>query len=161
MTPKQEKYAKVLRSSIMAIAIKQYGWDYDQFHNIMKEWGYGDSLRKLNVFQLKELKAHLTGKTPLKDGNKHPVCSASTPIGEGNKHPVCSASTPLREGNYSGNWKLDKQGKFMWGLMKQAGWDKNRLVKLMVKKYQKTHWNLLIEPEKRQVISILRSYIKK
>lgn len=61
MNEKQTAYAKILRQSIMAVAIKKYNWQYDQFHEIMQEWGFGDSLRKLSISRLRELKTTLFG----------------------------------------------------------------------------------------------------
>ena len=121
----KEKYAKILRQSIMAIAIKKYGWDYDEFHEIMRNWGFGDSLRKLNISELKDLKNQLNGIS-----------------------------------SFSEKWELDDQGKLMWFLMKSIGWNRRRITMLMLKKFKKTHWNLLTEKEKRQVINILKSYAK-
>jgi len=50
---------KELHSKIMAIANLKYGWDYDVFHSIMEEWGYGSSLRALDMFSLKQLRRQL------------------------------------------------------------------------------------------------------
>ncbi len=52
---------KKLRSDIMAISNLKYGWDYDEFHEIMEEWGYGNSLRALETSSLKHLKWQLMG----------------------------------------------------------------------------------------------------
>jgi len=127
----KEKYAKILRQSIMAIAIKKYGWDYDEFHEIMRNWGFGDSLRKLSISELKDLKNQLNG---FESDNAH-----------------CRLQK---------EWQLDDQGKLMWFLMKSIGWNRRRITMLMLKKFKKTHWNLLTEKEKRQVINILKSYAK-
>ena len=133
----QESYAKILRQSIMAIAIKKYGWNYDQFHEIMQEWGFGKSLRKLNIPELKDLKNQLNG------------------IESDNAHDIESDNAHCR---LQKEWELDEQGKLMWFLMKSIGWNQKRITSFMIKKYRKSHWNLLIEPEKRGVINMLRSY---
>lgn len=53
---------------------------------------------------------------------------------------------------------FDEQGKFFWSLVKQADWDRKKVQNLMVKKYSKTHWNLLTENERRQMLGIMRRY---
>jgi hypothetical protein len=128
MSELQEKYAKSLRQKIVAIAVKQYGWDLDQLHEIMKEWGYGESLRKLSIAQLKGLKNTLIARDMTVQRNAE--------------------------------WQLDAQGKYMWHLMKEIGWNRKRLVTLMIKKYHASHWNLLKAYEKRGVINILKTYQK-
>ena len=130
MTGNQEKYAKILRQSIMAIAVKRYGWNYDEFHEIMQDWGFGNSLRVLSISELKDLKNQLNGQ-------------------------LNGLSSTSKE------WELDDQGKLMWFLMKSIGWNRQRITLLLLKKFKKTHWNLLSEKEKRRVINILKSYAKK
>ncbi len=61
MTKKQLYYAKQLRQTIMAAASKQ-GWDYDYFHDLMVDWGFGNSLRALGINELHELKELLAGQ---------------------------------------------------------------------------------------------------
>ena len=56
MTNEQQK--RKLRQSIMAAASKQ-GWNYDQFHGMMVDWGYGNSLRSLELKRLIELQSLL------------------------------------------------------------------------------------------------------
>lgn len=43
---------KHLRQNIVAIAFKKYNWDMNILHDVMKEWGFGDSLRKLSTANL-------------------------------------------------------------------------------------------------------------
>ncbi len=52
---------KQLRKKIMAISAKKYGWDYDQFHDLMEEWNYGRSLRELDWHTLCKLRNELLG----------------------------------------------------------------------------------------------------
>jgi len=52
---------KHLRQKIMAISAKKYGWSYDQFHDLMEEWGYGRSLRELDWSHLCKLRNELLG----------------------------------------------------------------------------------------------------
>jgi len=55
----------------------------------------------------------------------------------------------------------DKQGRYMFALMKQAGWSEADVRSFMIKHYRKSHWNLLNKSERRAVIAMLQSYIKK
>ena len=118
---------KELRYSIMKIATGKYRWDYDSFHELMQEWGYGDSLRKLKHDRLMELRMELLG---------------------------------IQDYHIPKEYALDDQGKYMYALMKKAGWTIKRVNLFCIKKYRKSHWNLLIEPEKRAVINMLRNYGK-
>ncbi|MDP3113370.1 MAG: hypothetical protein Q8M98_01215 [Candidatus Cloacimonadaceae bacterium] len=56
---------------------------------------------------------------------------------------------------------FDKQGNYMFSLMKQAAWTDSDLRAFMIKHYNKSHWNLLNKPERRAVIAMLQNYIKK
>lgn len=56
---------------------------------------------------------------------------------------------------------FDKRGKKMYSLLKQAGWDMPRLNRYMIKRYRKTHWNLLDEQEQEGVMAMLRNYARK
>jgi len=124
----QDEYGKKLRQTIMAIAVKKYGWSYDEFHELLSEWGYPNSLRKMSIAQLKQLKGEIAGNPKYR---------------------------------YNDKWKLDSQGKYMWHIMKSIGWSRKRLTMLMLKRYKKMHWNLLEDKEKRQIINILKNYLKK
>ena len=119
-----EEYKKVLRKQIMAAASKR-GWGYDMFHDLMESWGYGRSLRKLPVRELKDLLGFLNNAQQKSMGD------------------------------------LDEQGRYLWSLMKQAGWDWNRLRLLLLKKYSASHWNALRWDEKRAVISMMKRYAAK
>ena len=122
-----EKYGKFLRQKIMASASVQ-GFSSEEFHDMLQEWGYGNSLRKLRIGELKEVRAIVN------DWNY--------------------------EKKRYGLGKLDKQGRFAWSLMKQAGWNWERLKKLILSKYKATHWNALNQSEKRGIINILKGYVK-
>ncbi len=52
---------KDIRRKIMAISVKKYGWEYDQFHDLMEQWGYGRSLKKLDWHHLCKLRNELLG----------------------------------------------------------------------------------------------------
>ncbi len=56
---------------------------------------------------------------------------------------------------------FDKQGKYMFALMKQTNWTDSDLRAFMIKHYRKSHWNLLDKSERRAVIAMLQSYLKK
>jgi len=56
---------------------------------------------------------------------------------------------------------FDKQGKYMFALMKQTNWTDSDLRAFMIKHYHKSHWNLLDKSERRAVIAMLQSYLKK
>lgn len=50
-----------LRQNIMAISVKKYDWSYDEFHDIMEDWGFGRSLRALSDSDLIKLRNELLG----------------------------------------------------------------------------------------------------
>lgn len=56
---------------------------------------------------------------------------------------------------------LDNQGSYMWSLMKEAGWNFYRLRMWMLKRCSASHWNALTASEKRGIIAMLKTYIKK
>lgn len=56
---------------------------------------------------------------------------------------------------------LDAQGKYMYSLMKDAGWDMKRLRLWWLKKMSASHWNALTDNEKRATIAMLKNYIDK
>jgi hypothetical protein len=35
------------------------GWNYEEFHDLMQQWGYGNSLRKLSIKKLVKLRQEL------------------------------------------------------------------------------------------------------
>lgn len=116
---------KQLRQSIVAISIKKYGWDLDQFHDLMADWGFGNSLRELNYPQLINLK---------------------------NKLVNISDSTPFSE--------FDDQGRYMWSIAKRV-WPQKTMKRLQffwIKHFQKSHWNILSEQQRRGTIIMLKRY---
>ena len=54
----------------------------------------------------------------------------------------------------------DKQGRYMFALMKQANWTEADVRSFMIKHYSKSHWNLLTKSERRAVIAMLQSNLK-
>jgi hypothetical protein len=46
--------------------------------------------------------------------------------------------------DYSQESAFDKQGRYFWYLVRDADWDQNQVAKLMLKKYKKSHWNILM-----------------
>ncbi len=49
----------------------------------------------------------------------------------------------------------------MFSLMKQAEWTDTELRAYMIKRFHKSHWNLLDQRERRAVIAMLQYYINK
>lgn len=62
MTEKQAKYAKQLRSQIVVYAKRDLGMEVEELHDIMANIGYGNSLRKLSLSSLINLKKLLQGE---------------------------------------------------------------------------------------------------
>ena len=58
-------------------------------------------------------------------------------------------------------YNYDRQGKYMHALMKTAGWTESQLRAFTISHFSKTHWNLLNKKERRAVIAMFQSYIKK
>jgi len=56
--------------------------------------------------------------------------------------------------------KLDSQGKYLVALMYKAGWNYKRLRALIIKTAGTTRWLNLSSSQQRQIISILKNYIK-
>ena len=62
---------------------------------------------------------------------------------------------------YSSESKFDKQGKYFWWLVNEAGWSAERVEMLMLQKYKKSHWNILTVKERSQMIAMLKVYVEK
>jgi hypothetical protein len=125
--PSTAEFAHI-RQKIMAISVKKYGWNYDEFHDLMAKWGYGRSLRELDWFHLVKLRNEL-----------------------------------LEIQGYNGMTKFDAGGKYMWYLAKLA-WPARTMSRLQhywIKKYYKSHWNILNKSERRATINMLKNYIRK
>lgn len=58
-------------------------------------------------------------------------------------------------------FSYDKQGKYMFSLMKQANWTDTDLRAYLLSHYRKSHWNLLDKKERRAVIAMLQYYVNK
>lgn len=58
-------------------------------------------------------------------------------------------------------FSYDKQGKYMFSLMKQAKWTDTDLRAYLLSHYRKSHWNLLDKKERRAVIAMLQYYVNK
>jgi hypothetical protein len=58
-------------------------------------------------------------------------------------------------------FSYDKQGKYMFSLMKQANWTDTDLRAYLLSHYSKSHWNLLDKKERRAVIAMLQYYVNK
>ena len=122
-----DKRLKILRSTIMATAIKERGWDYDTLHDLMDTWGFGRSLKKLSIGELADLLNIIRGD--------------------------------MKPGEFQyGIGALDDQGMYMWSLMKDAGWDFQRVRMWMLKHCHASHWKALYDHEKRAVIAMLKNY---
>lgn len=59
-----DKRLKILRSTIMATAAKERGWDYDTIHDMMDSWGFGRSLKKLSLGELTDILRIIRGDAP-------------------------------------------------------------------------------------------------
>ena len=56
--------------------------------------------------------------------------------------------------------EFDKQGKLFYHLWKLAGWDQQRVDRLLVKRYNTTHWNALTTQQKSALIATMQAYAK-
>jgi hypothetical protein len=54
--------------------------------------------------------------------------------------------------------EFDAQGKLFWHLARKAGWNQDRVNKLLLKRYKTTHWNALTAQQKSGVIATMQSY---
>ncbi|MCD4828204.1 MAG: hypothetical protein K8R90_02075 [Candidatus Cloacimonetes bacterium] len=115
----KDQYAKLLRREIAASAIARHGWSMDGLHQKMVEWGFGPSLRKLDIDRLKKLKHYLGGTVHTRA-------------------------------------VYDPQGRQMHALMKELGWTDADMRRFLLKRFKKTHFNVLTCSERRGVIAMLR-----
>ncbi len=56
---------------------------------------------------------------------------------------------------------LDRQGRFALHLARQVGWEERDLRLFLLKRFSKSHWNILEPREKRAVIAMFQNYLKK
>jgi len=63
--------------------------------------------------------------------------------------------------SYSTESQFDKQGKYFWWLVNEAEWSAGQVEMLMLKKFSKSHWNILSVKERSQMINILKVYAEK
>ncbi len=135
MTAKQEQYAKSLRQTIMIKVKREKGWSSEEFHQYLASWGYGDSLRKLSIRGLQEVLS---------------IIDAGT-----------EASVPSMQ-DYRAKYgigQFDKQGDFVWSMLRELGWSNDRFRKFIGKRYGIVHWNALDSRQKSGVIVMLRKYL--
>jgi hypothetical protein len=122
-TQRQIEYAKAIRRNIVIYAKTHLLITHDELHYLMRENGFGDSLRKLNLSLLIQLENLLKGKE-----------------------------------NFNFD-SLDKRGRYIWSLMKQANWSRDQLYLFIGKKFNKSAIRYLNGKEKSVLIKILREYI--
>ncbi len=63
--------------------------------------------------------------------------------------------------SYSQEAQFDDQGEFFWATCKIGKLSRESAEKIMIKKFKKTHWNILDDKEKRQMIAIAKRYADK
>lgn len=56
---------------------------------------------------------------------------------------------------------LDRQGRFAMHLARKIGWEERELRFFLLKRFSKSHWNVLETKEKRAVIAMFQNYLKK
>ncbi len=135
-TKKQEAYAKSLRQQVMITSKSLHNWSNDEFHEMLKSWGFGSSLRKLTIQQLQ----------------------AVLGIVKGEENPEQKEVSPREK---YGIGRFDKQGDYVWSLIQQVGWTNDRFRKFIGKHYQTVHWNALEAKERSGCIAMLKNYLKK
>ncbi len=136
MSAKQEAYAKSLRQHIMISSKKQHNWSNEEFHEMLKSWGFGNSLRKLSIQQLQTVLG----------------------IVKGDENPKQKEVSPREK---YGIGRFDKQGDYVWSLIQQVGWTNDKFRKFIGKHYQTVHWNALEPKERSGCIAMLKNYLKK
>ncbi len=82
-------------------------------------------------------------------------------LSEGRLQELKNLMLSYRKHGRSYEFTYDRQGMFMFALMKQAGWTEAQLRAFTIKHYRKSHWNLLEPEERRAVIAMFQKYIKK
>ncbi len=138
MTAKQEQYAKSLRQKIMIKVKREKGWSSEEFHLYLASWGYGDSLRKLSIRGLQEVVSIIdNGELRIENGE---------------------FKSPREK---YGIGQFDKQGDFVWSMLRELGWSNDSFRKFIGKRYGIVHWNALDSRQKSGVIAMLKTYLSK
>lgn len=63
--------------------------------------------------------------------------------------------------NYSPEAEFDEQGQFFWATCKIGKLTREKVEAMMIKKFKKTHWNILDDKERKQMIAIAKRYAEK
>jgi len=126
-----DQYLKHLRS-IIVITIKRRYPDVD-YRELLKDWGYDVRLSHIKDPALL-LEIHATANGSIASG--------------------------VHQFNQNSLGPLDAQGKYAFALMHSAGWTVPRLRALLIKTAGTAQWRFLSHPQQRQIISILKNYIK-
>lgn len=82
-------------------------------------------------------------------------------LSEGKLLELKNLMLSYRKHGRSSEFTYDRQGMFMFALMKQAGWTEAQLRAFTIKHYYKSHWNLLEPKERRAIIAMFQQYLKK
>lgn len=105
MTAKQEAYAKQLRQTIMAIARGYLKWSAEEAHGYFIQWGFGDSLRKLDVGSLRELETQIASVAGIADPKRcrHTPTAPGAPLKEFKpKRPSAAGMATPKQLAYAG-----------------------------------------------------------
>ncbi|MDD4276740.1 MAG: hypothetical protein PHT37_02475 [Candidatus Cloacimonetes bacterium] len=87
--------------------------------------------------------------------------SSLTALSEDRLRELKALMLKYRKHGRPNEFTFDKQGKYMFLLMKQAGWTESQFRAFTIKHYSKSHWNLLDPKERRAVIAMFQSYLNK
>lgn len=67
----------------------------------------------------------------------------------------------IRPSGQPETFALDRQGRYALYLAALVGWSEADLRAFLIKRFAKTHWNVLAVPEKRAVIAMFHNYLSK
>lgn len=56
--------------------------------------------------------------------------------------------------------EFDRQGRYFWHLAKVAGWSRERIGMLLLKRFHATHWNALDYDQRRSAIAMMQRYAR-
>ena len=79
-----------------------------------------------------------------------------TALGETELESLHDALSGYRKSGKPAAFEYDRQGRYMYHLQCQAGWNDTMMRQYLTVTYKKTHWNLLDKGEKRAVIALLK-----